>query len=150
MAKLILTHEVSGLGTAGDVVEVKDGYARNYLVPRGLATRWTKDGQKQVDQIQAARKARAIHTIEEARDVRDRLQANPVTVAVRAGENGRLFGAVTTSDIAEAVKAAGGPQLDRRKIEVPSPIKAIGDHKVHVRLHEDVQATVDVKVVPAK
>jgi large subunit ribosomal protein L9 len=150
MAKLILTHEVSGLGTAGDVVEVKDGYARNYLVPRGLATRWTKGGQKQVDQIQAARKARAIHTIEEARDVRDRLQANPVTVAVRSGENGRLFGAVTTADIADAVKAAGGPALDRRKIEVPAPIKAVGEHKVHVRLHEDVQATVDVKVVPAQ
>jgi large subunit ribosomal protein L9 len=150
MAKLILTHEVSGLGAAGDVVEVKDGYARNYLVPRGLATRWTKGGQKQVDQIQAARKARAIHTIEEARDVRDRLQANAVTIAVRSGENGRLFGAVTTADIAEAVKAAGGPQLDRRKIEVPAPIKAVGEHKVHVRLHEDVQATVDVKVVPAQ
>ena len=150
MAKLILTHEVSGLGAAGDVVEVKDGYARNYLVPRGLATRWTKGGQKQVDQIQSARKTRAIHTIEEARDVRDRLQANAVTIAVRSGENGRLFGAVTTADIAEAVKAAGGPQLDRRKIEVPSPIKAVGEHKVHVLLHEDVQATVDVKVVPAQ
>jgi large subunit ribosomal protein L9 len=150
MSKLILTHEVSGLGTAGDVVEVKDGYARNYLVPRGLATRWTKGGQKQVDQIQAARKSRAIATIEEARDVRDRLQANPVTIAVRSGENGRLFGAVTTADIAEAVKAAGGPQLDRRKIEVPTPIKALGDHKVNVRLHEDVQATLEVTVVPGK
>ena len=150
MAKLILTHEVSGLGAAGDVVEVKDGYARNYLVPRGLATRWTKGGQKQVDQIQAARRSRAIATIEEARDIRDRLQANPVTVGVRAGENGRLFGAVTTTDIAEAVQAAGGPKLDRRKIEVPAPIKALGDHKVHVRLHEDVQATLDVTVVPGK
>jgi large subunit ribosomal protein L9 len=150
MSKLILTHEVSGLGAAGDVVEVKDGYARNYLVPRGLATRWTKGGQKQVDQIQAARRSRAIATIEEARDVRDRLQAKPVTVAVRAGENGRLFGAVTTADIAEAVKAAGGPQIDRRKIEVPAPIKSLGDHKVHVRLHEDVQATLDVTVVPGK
>ncbi|WP_448073971.1 50S ribosomal protein L9 [Georgenia yuyongxinii] len=150
MAKLILTHEVSGLGTAGDVVEVKDGYARNYLVPRGLATRWTKGGQKQVDQIQAARKSRAIATIEEARDVRDRLQANPVTVAVRSGDSGRLFGAVTTADIAEAVKAAGGPQLDRRKIEVSTPIKALGDHKVTVRLHEDVQATLEVTVVPGR
>ncbi|MHB1064094.1 MAG: 50S ribosomal protein L9 [Georgenia sp.] len=149
MAKLILTHEVSKLGTAGDVVEVKDGFARNYLVPRGLATRWTKGGQKQVDQIQAARKSRSIATIEEARDIRDRLQAAAVTVAVRSGQNGRLFGAVTTSDIADAVKAAGGPALDRRKIEVPTPIKSLGEHKVHVRLHDDVQATVEVKVVPA-
>lgn len=149
MAKLILTHEVSKLGAAGDVVEVKDGYARNYLVPRGLATRWTKGGQKQVDQIQAARKSRAIATIDEARDVRDRLQAAPVTVAVRSGQGGRLFGAVTTTDIADAVKAAGGPTLDRRKIEVPTPIKSLGEHTVHVRLHDDVQATVEVKVVPA-
>lgn len=150
MAKLILTHEVSKLGTAGDVVEVKDGFARNYLVPRGLATRWTKGGQKQVDQIQAARKSRSIATIEEARDIRDRLQAAAVTVAVRSGQNGRLFGAVTTSDIVDAVKAAGGPSVDRRKIEVPTPIKSLGEHKVHVRLHEDVQATVTVLVVPAK
>ncbi|UNX54943.1 50S ribosomal protein L9 [Georgenia sp. TF02-10] len=149
MAKLILTHEVSNLGTPGDVVEVKDGYARNYLVPRGLATRWTKGGQKQVDQITAARKARAIHTVEEARDLRDRLQAAPVTVAARAGDNGRLFGAVTATDIAEAVKAAGGPELDRRRIEVPTPIRSLGQHRILVRLHQDVQATVDVEVVPA-
>ncbi|WP_127126352.1 50S ribosomal protein L9 [Georgenia sp. SYP-B2076] len=150
MSKLILTHEVSGLGAAGDVVEVKDGFARNYLVPRGLATRWTKGGQKQVDQIQAARKSRAIATIEEARDVRDRLQATTVNIAVRSGENGRLFGAVTTADIADAVKAAGGPQVDRRKIEVPRPIKTLGEHKVHLRLHEDVQATIEITVVPGK
>ncbi|MFC7403894.1 50S ribosomal protein L9 [Georgenia alba] len=150
MAKLILTHEVTGLGSAGDVVEVKDGYARNYLVPRGLATRWTKGGQKQVDTIRAARRSREIATLEEAQDVRDRLQAAPVTVSVRAGDSGRLFGAVTSSDIAAAVKAAGGPELDRRKVEVPAPIKSLGDHKVHVRLHEDVRATVDVHVVPSK
>lgn len=150
MSKLILTHEVSGLGTAGDVVEVKDGFARNYLVPRGLAMRWTKGGQKQVDQLQTARKSRAIATIEEARDIRDRLQATPVTVAVRSGENGRLFGAVTTAEIADAVKATGGPQIDRRKIELTTPIKSLGEHKVHVRLHEDVRATIEVQVVPGK
>ncbi|GAA4425632.1 50S ribosomal protein L9 [Georgenia halophila] len=150
MAKLILTQEISGLGTAGDVVDVKDGYARNYLVPRGLATRWTKGGQKQVDQIQGARRARQIATIEEAHDIRDRLQAASVTVTVRAGESGRLFGAVTAKDIADAVKASGGPELDRRKIEVPTPIKSLGEHKVHVRLHEDVRATIDVNVVPSR
>lgn len=148
MAKLILTHEVTGLGAPGDVVEVKDGYARNYLVPRGLATAWTKGAQKQIDAIRNARRKREIATVEEARAVRDSLQAKPVRVAVRAGATGRLFGSVTTADIAEAVAAAGGPALDRRKIEVPAPIKGLGSHKVQVRLHEDVVANVAVEVVP--
>ncbi|MGC5627793.1 50S ribosomal protein L9 [Georgenia sp. Z1344] len=148
MAKLILTHEVTGLGAAGDVVEVKDGYARNYLVPRGLATRWTKGGQKQVDQMTSARRTRAIATVEEAQATRDRLQSGPVTVSVRAGEAGRLFGAVSSVDIAEAVVAGGGPQLDRRKIEIPAPIKSLGEHRVQVRLHEDVSASLVVEVVP--
>jgi large subunit ribosomal protein L9 len=148
MAKIILTHEVTGLGAPGDVIEVKDGYARNYLLPRGLATAWTKGAQKQVDQIRAARRSREIHSIEDARAVRDSLQSKPVVISVRAGAGGRLFGAVTTTDIADAVKAAGGPAVDKRKIEVPAPIKSLGEHKVHVRLHEDVQATVEVRVVP--
>ncbi|MGO1510159.1 MAG: 50S ribosomal protein L9 [Actinomycetaceae bacterium] len=148
MAKLILTHEVTGLGGAGDVVEVKDGYARNYLVPRGLATRWTKGGQKQVDQMASARRSRSIATIEEAQAVRDRLQSGPVSVAVKAGESGRLFGAVSSVDIAAAVAAGGGPQLDRRKIEIAAPIKSLGEHRVQVRLHEDVSASLVVDVVP--
>ena len=147
MAKIILTHEVSGLGTAGDVVEVKDGYARNYLMPRGLATGWTKGAQKQVDQIRKGRKKREIATVEEARAVRDSLQSKPVVIGARSGSGGRLFGAVTTTDIAEAVKAAGGPAVDKRKIEVTQPIKSLGEHKVRIRLHEDVEATIEVSVV---
>jgi large subunit ribosomal protein L9 len=147
MAKLILTHEVTGLGAPGDVVEVRDGYARNFLLPRGLATAWTKGGQKQIDAIRAARRKREIATVEDARAVRDALQAAPVRVAVRAGSGGRLFGSVTTGDIADAVAAAGGPVLDRRKIEVPAPIKTLGAHRVRVRLHEDVVAAVAVEVV---
>jgi large subunit ribosomal protein L9 len=147
MAKLILTHEVTGLGAPGDVVEVRDGYARNFLLPRGLATAWTKGGQKQIDAIRAARRKREIATVEDARAVRDRLQAVPVRVAVRAGSGGRLFGSVTTGDIADAVAAAGGPVLDRRKIEVSAPIKTLGAHKVQVRLHEDVVANIAVEVV---
>ncbi|HLV04038.1 MAG TPA: 50S ribosomal protein L9 [Actinomycetaceae bacterium] len=149
MAKIILTHEVTGLGEAGDVVEVKDGYARNYLLPRGLATPWTKGAQKQIDQIRAARKAREIATVEEARAARDSLQAKPVTVAVRAGSGGRLFGSVTTGEIADAVKASGGPSIDKRKIEVAHPIKTLGEHKVQVRLHPEVQANLTVQVVEA-
>lgn len=150
MAKLILTQEVSGLGVPGDVVEVKDGYARNFLVPRGLATRWTKGGQKQVDQITAARRSRALSSLEDAHQARDWLAENPVSIQVRAGESGRLFGAVTTGEIADAVKEAGGPAVDKRKIELTAPIKSLGDFQVQVRLHDDVVAPIHVKVLPAK
>ena len=149
MAKLILTHEVTGLSAPGDVVDVKDGYARNYLVPRGLATTWSKGAEKEITQIRRARKAREIETLEEARAVRDSLQGNPVTVTAKAGESGRLFGAITTAEIADAVKAAGGPSIDRRKVEVAQPIKALGEYEVQVRLHAEVSAKLTVKVVAA-
>lgn len=149
MAKLILTHEVTGLGAPGDVVEVKDGYARNYLLPRGLATAWSKGAQKQIDQIRKARKAREIASLDDARAIRDSLQSKAVVVTVKAGASGRLFGAVTTTDIAEAITAAGGPSVDKRKIEIGQPIKSIGEYQVQVRLHEDVAAQVDVEVVPS-
>lgn len=148
MAKLILTHEVTGLGAPGDVVEVKDGYARNFLLPRGLATGWSKGAEKQIAGIRKARKAREIATLDEAKAVRDSLQAKPVVVTVRAGASGRLFGAVTTTDIAEAVAAQGGQKVDKRKIEIGQPIKSLGDHQVQVRLHDDVSAQIDVRVVP--
>ena len=147
MAKLILTHEVTGLGAPGDIVEVKDGFARNYLVPRGLATAWSKGAEKQVTSIRKARKAREIATLDEAMAVRDALQSKPVVVRVKSGESGRLFGAVTTSEIADAVKAAGAPAVDKRKVEVGQPIKTLGDHTVQVRLHPEVTAKIDVKVV---
>lgn len=145
--KLILTQEVTGLGTPGDVVEVKDGYGRNYLVPRGLAVSWSKGGEKQVASIRKARSAREIATLEEAQTVRARLEGKPVTLTVRAGATGRLFGAVTPGDVADAVVAAGGPQVDKRKVEVGQPIKTTGDYTVLVRLHPEVQAKVAVKVV---
>ncbi|MFI8850643.1 50S ribosomal protein L9 [Streptomyces sp. 891-h] len=147
--KIILTNEVSGLGAAGDVVEVKDGYARNYLVPRGFAIRWTKGGEKDVEQIRRARKIREIATIEQANEVKSQLEGLRVGLKVRAGEQGRLFGSVTPADIAEAIKASGGPDVDKRRIEVGSPIKSLGAHQVAVRLHADVSATVDVEVAAA-
>ena len=145
--KIILTHEVSGLGTAGDVVEVKDGYARNYLVPRSLATPWTKGGQKQVEAIRKGREIRAVATLEEAQQIKGDLESRTVTIEANAGTSGRLFGAVTTAEIAAAVTAAGGPKLDRRKIEVPTPIKTAGSHQALVRLHPEVQAMVRLEVV---
>lgn len=149
MAKLILTHEVTGLGAPGDVVEVKDGYARNYLVPRSLATPWTKGAEKEVTAIRKARKAREIESLEGAQAVRDSLQSKPVVVTAKAGESGRLFGAITTAEIADAVKANGAQTIDKRKIEIGQPIKATGEYKVQVRLHAEVSATVTVKVVAA-
>ena len=145
--KLILTQEVSGLGTPGDVVEVKDGYGRNYLLPRGLATAWTKGGEKQVAAIRKARRSREVATLEEAQALRTALESKPVTLTARAGASGRLFGAITPSDVAEAVSAAGGPPVDRRKVELAQPIKATGDYRVTVRVHPEVQATVTVQVV---
>lgn len=149
MAKLILTHEVTGLGEPGDVVEVKDGYARNYLVPRKLATPWSKGAESQVSAIRKARKAREIASLDDAKAIRDSLQSKPVVVEAKAGASGRLFGAVTTAEIASAVAAAEGPQVDKRKIEIGQPIKATGDYTVSVRLHPEVSATVAVKVVAA-
>ena len=145
--KLILTQEVTGLGTPGDVVEVKDGYGRNFLLPRGLAVAWTKGGEKQVASIRKARRSREIASLEEAQQVRAELESKPVRLTARAGSNGRLFGAVTPGDVAEAVAAVGGPKVDRRKVELSRPIKSLGDYTVHVRLHPEVQASVTVQVV---
>jgi len=147
--KLILTHEVSGLGTAGDVIDVKDGYGRNFLMPRGFATPWTKGGQKQVDAIIKARSTRAIHDLDAAKQLKGRLEAKPVTVTAKAGTGGRLFGAVSGGDVAAAVKAGGGPELDKRKIEVLGHVKTTGTYQATVRLHPEVSATVNLEVVGA-
>ncbi|MDQ0942191.1 50S ribosomal protein L9 [Streptomyces sp. NPDC019443] len=147
--KIILTHEVTGLGAAGDVVDVKDGYARNYLVPRGFAIRWTKGGEKDVAQIRRARKIHEIATIEQANEVKAKLEAVKVRLAVRSGDAGRLFGSVTPADIASAIKAAGGPEVDKRRVELGSPIKTLGSHQVSVRLHPEVAAKLGVEVVAA-
>ncbi|WP_434592335.1 50S ribosomal protein L9 [Streptomyces sp. A5-4] len=147
--KIILTHEVTGLGTAGDVVDVKDGYARNYLVPRGFAIRWTKGGEKDVAQIRRARKIHEIATIEQANEIKARLEGVKVSLAVRSGDAGRLFGSVTPADVASAIKAAGGPEVDKRRVELGAPIKTLGSHQVSVRLHPEVAAKLGVEVVAA-
>jgi large subunit ribosomal protein L9 len=147
--KLILTQEVSGLGAPGDVVEVAGGYGRNYLVPRGLAMRWTRGAEKQIDLIKRARSARDIRGLDDARQAAGQLAELTIRLRTRAGGTGRLFGSVGPSDIADAVRAAGGPELDKRRIEVRNPIKTIGAHQVTVRLHPEVSATIDIEVVGA-
>jgi large subunit ribosomal protein L9 len=146
--KLILTQEVSGLGAAGDVVEVKDGYGRNFLIPRGFAIRWTRGGEKTVDSIKAARASREVRDLDKANEIKAKLERGAIDVPVRAGEGGRLFGAVTVSDIAAAVAAAGA-EVDKRKILVGNPIKSLGAHTVTVKVADEVDATVSLNVVPA-
>lgn len=150
MSKLILTNEVSGVGSAGDVVEVKDGYARNYLVPQGLAVVWSRGGEKQVEQIRAARTARELATLEEAQALKSKIEGTKVKLAVKVGRDGRLFGSVKTDHIAAAVESAGVGVIDKRKIEIANPIKFTGEHEATVRLRDDIVATITIQVVAAK
>src|SRR4051794_19900365 len=145
--KLILTQEVTGLGGPGDVVEVKDGYGRNYLVPRGYAITWTKGGEKQIDGIKRARDAREIRGVEHAQQVRQQLEGVSVEVPVRASESGKLFGAVTQSSIASAIKRSGGPAVDKRAVQISKPIRSLGEHTVGIKLHDAVTAHIPVSVV---
>ena len=145
--KLILTHEVDQLGAPGDVVDVKDGYGRNFLVPRGFAVRWTRGAATQIDSLKRAREVREVRDLGHAEQIRAQLEGLSVRLTARAGASGRLFGAVTVADIATAIRAAGGPDVDRRRIQVGQPIKSLGSHDVTVRVHDDVASTVTVEVV---
>lgn len=145
--KLILTQEVSGLGSPGDAVEVKDGYGRNFLVPQGLAIRATRGAEKEVAALRRARDVRDVRDLGSAREVAAQLGALRVELATRAGSGGRLFGSVGVTAIAAAVTRAGGPVLDKRRLELGAPIKTLGSHTVSVRLHPDVTAMINVEVV---
>ncbi|CAA9343512.1 MAG: LSU ribosomal protein L9p [uncultured Nocardioidaceae bacterium] len=147
--KLILTQEVDGLGSAGDVVEVKDGYGRNFLVPRGFAIRWTRGGEKTIESIKAARATREVRDLDQANEVKARLEGATFNLPVRAGESGRLFGAVTVGDIAAAISQGGGSSIDKRRIVLGNPIKSLGSHQVTVKVHDEVDALVNLNVVPA-
>jgi large subunit ribosomal protein L9 len=140
--KLILTQEVAGLGSPGDVVEVRDGYGRNFLVPRGYAIAWTKGGEKQVATIKRARDARTVRDLGHAQEIKRELEGLAVS-------GGRLFGSVTAADVVSAVRKAGGPQLDRRRLQLAGGIKSLGRHSVPVVLHPEVTATIPLEVVPA-
>jgi large subunit ribosomal protein L9 len=147
--KLILTQEVEGVGAAGDVVEVKDGYGRNYLIPRGFGIRWSKGGEKTVEQLKAAKASKAMRDETHASEVKAKLEASPINVSVKAGAAGRLFGSVTVTEIAAALSATAGESLDKRTIVVSNTIKSLGAHQVSVKLHDEVSATVALNVVPA-
>jgi len=147
--KLILTAEVTGLGAPGDIVEVKDGYGRNFLVPQGFAMRATKGAEKQIASIKRARDIREVRDVAHAREIKTQLEELKVTLPTRAGAAGRLFGSVTVADVVAAIKSAGGPILDKRKVELGAPIKTVGTHEVVVRVTGDVAAKVAVEVTSA-
>ncbi|GAA2180452.1 50S ribosomal protein L9 [Brooklawnia cerclae] len=147
--KLILTASIDSLGAPGDVIEVKDGYGRNYLLPRHLAIPFNRGTAKQIEGIQRARSAKQIRDNEHAAQVRDQLEGLQITISARADGTGKLYGAVTTNEVAQAIKKAGGPAIDKRAVKVTKPIKAAGTHTVAVRLTDAVTAHVPVEVVTA-
>ncbi|MEI7642087.1 MAG: 50S ribosomal protein L9 [Actinomycetes bacterium] len=147
--KLILTREVNGLGQPGDVVTVADGYARNFLLPNGNAIAWSQGGEKQIQGIRRARTAREIRDLDHAKQIKSSLEANDITVKVKVGSEGRLFGSVTDKDVAASIKAAVGVDVDRHRIKMDKHIKLVGKYVAKVSLQGSVVAEVTVDVVPA-
>ena len=147
--KLILTAAVENLGEAGDSVEVKDGYGRNYLLPRGLAIKATRGAEKQVEDIRRVQAAREVRGLEHANELKQAIEGlAEVSLGVKTHDSGKLFGSVTAADVARAIRSAGGPAVDKRNVELPKGhIKATGNYPVVVNLHPDVRATVELAVV---
>lgn len=145
--KVILSDDVEKLGRKGDVVVVADGYARNFLVPKGLAMMATKGSLKQAELMQRARAEREERAKEEAAKKVAHLGSSPVYISARAGEGGRLFGSVTSSDVARAIEDQLEEKVDRRNVLLDDPIRSLGTHQVDVKLHEQVTALVTVEVI---
>jgi large subunit ribosomal protein L9 len=147
--KIVLTQEVRNVGAPGDVVDVADGFARNFLIPRGLAMRATRGTLKQVELIRRTREVREIRNLEQAQELAARLGSLKITVPAKAGDAGRLFGQVTPTQVAEAIVKAGGPKIDRKRLHIEAPIKSLGAHRAHLRLHPEVEAAIGIEVVRA-
>jgi large subunit ribosomal protein L9 len=145
--RIVLQKRVEKLGEPGDTVQVADGYARNYLIPRGLAAPATKGAVRHADRVRSGHDQRLRRQQGEAEALASRLAKTPVRVSVRAGEEGRLFGQVTPHQIAEAMAEQLGERLDHRKLHLDEPIRSVGAHQVQVHLHPEVNATITVDVV---
>lgn len=145
--KLILTREVSGLGKAGDVVTVKDGYARNFLIPRGSAILWSDGGEKQIAGIRRARQAREIRDKDHANEIKEKLERALLEIKVKVGSTGRLFGSVTEKDVAQVIKNETGVDIDRHKVKLIKHVKNLGKHTAKVSLITGVSANITVNVV---
>ena len=146
--RVVLRDDVENIGRKGDLIEVTDGFARNYLVPRGLAMKATKGVVQQAEAMRRNREARDARDREAAQALADRLSGQRIQLRARAGEGGRLFGSVTSADVADAVRAQTGVELDRRKTQLAEPLKELGAVEVPVKLHSDVEVTLTVDVVP--
>ena len=146
--KLILTREVSGLGHPGDVVTVADGYGRNYLLPTHNAIAWSHGAEKQIEGIRRARAARVIRDLDHAKEIKAKLEGAAISIKVKVGAQGKLYGSVTDKDVAAAIKAAAGIDIDRHKIKL-AHIKKVGNHTAKVSLHGNVVANVTISVVAA-
>ena len=145
--KIVLREDVEQLGRKGDLVEVADGYARNYLVPRGLAMKATKGVVAQAESMRRAREVKETRDRESAQAIAAQLGSKALEVKARAGEGGKLFGSVTAADIADAIQAQAGIEVDRRKVDLAEPIRELGDADVTVKLHSDVAVGIVVHVV---
>ena len=145
--KVILLKDVENLGRTGDVKEVARGYARNYLLPKGMVVEATAGQMKRVETLQRQREKEDAKRLSEAQTLAQRLEALEVTVPARTGEQGRLFGSVTNQDVAAALKEQHGIELDRRDVELADPIRTLGTHQVNVRLGGNVQAQLRVNVI---
>ena len=146
--KLILTREVAGLGQPGDVVTVKDGYARNFLLPNGNAIAWSLGGEKQIEGIRRARSAREIRDLDHAREIKASLENAPIVVKAKVGATGSLFGSVTDKDLVAAIKSTTGVDIDRHRLKAPI-MKKLGSYSAKVTLHAQVSANLQVQVVAA-
>lgn len=144
--KIILKQDVDKLGDAGDIVDVADGYGNNYLMPRGMAMRATKGAVADAKAIRASRAKRESRNLAEAQEQKTRLEARPVSITAKAGEDGTLYGSVGNRDVADAVAAQLGITVDRRKLPMDRPLKSLGEHEVTVRLHPELDATVRVEI----
>ena len=146
MAKVILRADVSDLGKRGDILDVSDGYARNYLVPKGLAMKATVGAETQAGRMRKARDLRDAQDRSAAQQVASTLVPKVITISARAGAEGRLFGSVTGGDIVAAVEDQAGVRLDRKQLKLDEPIKSLGTHSVPVKLHTDVEFPVTIEV----
>src|SRR5947199_4522244 len=147
--KVILRSDVADVGKKGDIVDVADGFGRNYLVPKGFALRATTGNIEQAASMRRARDIRDAKDRGAAEEVTQKLVPKVITVKAKAGAEGRLFGSVTSSDVAAAVQEQTGIELDRRKLQLDEPIKSLGTHQVATRLHSDVEFAITVEVVSA-
>jgi large subunit ribosomal protein L9 len=144
--KVILQKEVDKLGAPGDVVEVAAGYARNFLIPKGLAASASKGAVKHSERLREAHQKRQRATLEAAQAIAERLKSTPLRIPAKAGEDGRLFGSITVHHVADEIEKIAGAEIDRKQIHLTEPIRSIGAHEVTVHLHPDVDATVTVQV----